>query len=465
MTDENTDVSSQLAQKVDSIRSLARMLLGTAELAGLKRTLVQGALGTFGLKVAGTGLSFLVSLILARSLGPAGYGSYNYAFSWIVVLSVPALLGLGMLMIREMSAYETQGQWRLMAGLLQWSNRAVLTTSIGLALVAGGVVWILESQLATTNLVTFWVALLILPLLAVMRVKQSAVQGLNKVVRSQVPELVILPLALVLLLAVTYVLPGVRLTATFAMGLNVLATAIALGASIYFLRRTVPEAAEKAEPHYDRSSWLRSGLVLLITNSVHVISSRADILMLGVLATPEDVGVYSVVTRAADLIMFVLIPINRVLGPVASRFYAEGAMDRLQKIVTKSARILLLLSLPIALGFITLGYWFLMLYGTEYTQGSTALAILSTGQLINVAMGSVGLLLNMTDNERYVASAIGAGATLNIILNLILIPKWGIEGAAFATASSTAFWNVLLAILIVRKTGIHATALGVISHR
>lgn len=463
MPEDHPDTPTKAARAFDSVRNMARLLLDEDASDSLQRTLVRGATGTFGLKIAGTGLLFLISVLLARALGPSGYGTYNYALSWITVLSVPAVLGLGTLHIREMSAYKTQEKWELMAGLLQWSHRAVWTTSLGLAVLTAGVVWMLQSQFDIGSVPTFWVALLTLPLVAVMRLKQSAVQGLNKVVRGQMPETLLFPLVFVAMLGGAYFLPDVTLTPPSAMGLNVVATGLGLGASTYYLRSSLPEPVRTVRPRYEKKTWLRSALILLFTSSVHIINSRTDILMLGTLATPDAVGIYSAAARGAGLVAFVMVPINRALGPVISRLHAGGEMKRLQGLVTKSARILLLLSLPIALGFITMGYWFLLIYGSEFTQGSVALAILSIGQLINVSMGSVTLLLNMTGHERDVAIGVGISAVLNIILNAVLIPKWGIEGAATATATSTTFWNVLLTVRIVKLIGIHPTSLGRIS--
>jgi O-antigen/teichoic acid export membrane protein len=75
-------------------------------------------------------------------------------------------------------------------------------------------------------------------------------------------------------------------------------------------------------------------------------------------------------------------------------------------------------------------------------------------------MGPVGVVLIMTGHERDAALAIGVSAVLNLILNAILIPGWGMEGAAVATAASTVVWNILMAIALYQRSGIHSTILG-----
>ena len=125
----------------------------------------------------------------------------------------------------------------------------------------------------------------------------------------------------------------------------------------------------------------------------------------------------------------------------------------------------MLFSLPVAAGLLVFGQRFLLIFGAEFTTGRAALSILSAGQLINVAMGAVGLLLVMTGHERDAAKGIGIGALLNIILNALMIPRWGLEGAAIANAGSIIAWNVLLALWVYRRLGIDATAFGPVNVR
>jgi O-antigen/teichoic acid export membrane protein len=71
----------------------------------------------------------------------------------------------------------------------------------------------------------------------------------------------------------------------------------------------------------------------------------------------------------------------------------------------------------------------------------------------------------MTGHERDSAAGLGVGAASNILLNLLLVPRWGIEGAAVAYAGSMILWNVLLAVLLYRKVGLHSTPLGTLTFR
>lgn len=112
-----------------------------------------------------------------------------------------------------------------------------------------------------------------------------------------------------------------------------------------------------------------------------------------------------------------------------------------------------------------LGQSFLSFFGSEFTSGSTALSILVFGQLVNAAAGSVGLLLVMTAHEREAAIGMGVGLSLNVLLNTLLIPLWGIEGAAGASATSMIVWNLWLAVRVHRRLGLDPSVLAMFGPR
>jgi O-antigen/teichoic acid export membrane protein len=99
-------------------------------------------------------------------------------------------------------------------------------------------------------------------------------------------------------------------------------------------------------------------------------------------------------------------------------------------------------------------------FGPEFERGSTALSILLVGQVVNVAAGPVGVLLTMTGHEKRVAAAVGASACCNLLLNLLLIPRFGIEGAAVASAVSLILWNAAMLLWSLRRLRINPTVFG-----
>jgi O-antigen/teichoic acid export membrane protein len=134
-------------------------------------------------------------------------------------------------------------------------------------------------------------------------------------------------------------------------------------------------------------------------------------------------------------------------------------MAKLQRLVTVSARIILFLNLAITIGFVLLGKLFLrQIFGAPYEAAYIPLLILLGGQLVNSGVGSVAMLLNMTRHEHETAKGMTLAAALNVVLNLLLLPRAGIVGSAIATAVSLIIWNMLLWWAVQKKLHINSLA-------
>jgi O-antigen/teichoic acid export membrane protein len=250
-------------------------------------------------------------------------------------------------------------------------------------------------------------------------------------------------------------------TAPGAMKLNVASFAMSWIVLLWVLWRYFPGAAKRAEPVHRKLPWFRSVLPLLLFNAMYMVNGQADILLLGMIKGARDAGIYQVATRASGLIGFFLLAAIPALAPEISSLYAARRMDRLQQVITRAVRLTLLASLPVGLAFIIFGRWLLAhAFGSDFAQGRNALAILSVGQLANVAMGSAAYMLLMMGLEIDTAKGMAAGAVANIASNAALIPRWGLEGAALASATSMILWNVWLSVLAYKRLGVHSTALG-----
>ena len=420
--------------------------------------LVRGASGSLGLKMLSTALVFLTTLVLSRFLGPTGYGNYAFALAWISLLIYPAMLGLNVLLTREVARYKTESDWSSLRGLLAWSDLVALFISLGLALLAAGLVWFLRHHMEHQTATTLWIAMASLPFMALIRLREGSIRGLGAVVVAQLPQLLIRPALFLALVVVVHF--AVDLSAPITVAIRAFATAMAFIAGTVLMKKYLHGSTKAALPNYHPRPWLRSAFPLFAAGAAMMINDQISIIMVGSIMGAEGAGIFDVVRRGAMLISLFLIAVNMPLGPTVARLYTLGQKERLQRLVTKSVRLAVLGSLPVALGLIIFGRWYLLLFGREFTGGNIALAILSVGQLVNVGIGSVALLLNMTGYERYTAIGVVVTVIMNGMLNVGLIPIWGVEGAAIAQALSLTFFKTLLAILVYKKLKIHSTAWG-----
>jgi len=192
---------------------------------------------------------------------------------------------------------------------------------------------------------------------------------------------------------------------------------------------------------------------MFLTSFMTVIISQTDIIMLGLFNSINDVGIYSIAIKVATLTSFVLVAINSIATPKFSELYHAGKTEVLTKIAQKSSKLIFWVSFPIILVFIFFGKYILSIFGEEFIVGYYVLILMSLGQLINGIAGSVGSFLNMTGSQIVFNRIIILGGIVNIILNYLFIPLYGIIGAAIASMISMILWNILASLYIKRKFG------------
>jgi O-antigen/teichoic acid export membrane protein len=191
---------------------------------------------------------------------------------------------------------------------------------------------------------------------------------------------------------------------------------------------------------------------------LYLINSRADIIMLGILRGPQEAGIFAVASYGAGFVSFMLIAVNTAIAPSIARLWRNHELGELQRLITRSSRTVAVATLPLAAGLALAAERFMGLFGLQFVKGADAMALLCLAQFVNAALGSVGLILNMSDNERWTAGGVGIAALLNVTLNVLLIPRWGLSGAAVASAISLITWNLLLVYAVRSRTGLRPTA-------
>lgn len=441
-------------------RNKLQSFLEKNESGQLKAFLAKAVAGTFGLQVLNAFFGYVITLLLARFLGASGYGSYTYALTWARLLQLPALLGLLQLLIREISVCQTRGNWGVAQGLFRWANKIVLFSSVGLALLTAFLAGMWNQGSDPNTLFTIWIVMLALPLMTLTSIREASMRALGHILLGQLPELIFRPVLLIVLLCSAYLFFDENLTSPIAMGIYVIATGIAFLIGAKFLQNSLPVELKEASPEYKIKEWMHTALPFLFIGGMYIINNQTDKIMLGAMQGTTSVGLYEVANRGAGLITFILVAFNMSLAPTFASFSTNQERKKLQELVTKSSYIVFIASLPIGLFLILFNHWFLSLFGTEFLAGKVTLIILCTGQLINAFTGSVAVLLNMTGHQNDTAIGVTLSAGINIVLNVILIPQYGSDGAATATAISATIWNVVLVFMVYKRLKIYATPLG-----
>lgn len=419
-------------------------------IAGSVNSRTLGVIAAFSAKVTGAGLGFLFSIMLARLLGSAGTGVYFLALTIVSIGATISRLGLDNAVLRFAAVAHDQGNRPILASLYR--------KSMGLVVGAGVVVALL-----------FW---LVTPHLPLGGVRSGELQAVLPVML-----LALVPTTLILLQGEFFKATGAPGTATFfqavvlpmfmVMGIAVIfwqGGAMALDiAFLYVIAATASVLLAGAtwshrkpglwreQGCFDTRLLLRTSLPLLWVASMNLVMGWTDILVLGVWTDAATVGVYGVATRIAALTAFILVAVNSVTAPRFAALHAQGNHKALERLAQRSAGWMLLAASPIILFLLLFPEWILQFFGADFVGGAALLRVLALGQLVNVAMGSVGYLLMMTGHERLMRNNIMLSALLNFVGNLILVPIYGGMGAAVSTAVSLAVMNLLSFVLVNKK--------------
>ena len=180
---------------------------------------------------------------------------------------------------------------------------------------------------------------------------------------------------------------------------------------------------------------IRASLPIAISSFMITIYYSMDTVMLGFIRTEEEVGWY---TAAYKFLNIAIVPMGifvQALLPTLSNAYGNQVL--MKQRATILARVLLLIGVPIsATGIVFAPEFIKLLYGSSYLAASSALMLLMVNVFFiyfNTVYGNPLVAWDQQKNQMYV---IVAGGVTNVILNFLLIPKYGIEGAAFATLLS-----------------------------
>ena len=289
---------------------------GKAE--SLRRHLIRGALGTAGLGVLQRGLSLLTAIVLARALGADGYGYYAFAIAAVGFIAIPTQLGLPTLLMREVAASHARGDWSLMRGMRRRATQlAVIAVTLSMTIIGGGLL-VLPGEIPALDPATLALAIVLLPLGVAMAVANSILSGLRLIIHATWPGSALQPLIflLVLLALMAWAQP---LQPPMAVSANIAATAAAFLAAAYLIRRHWPKETSNAKPAYRTRSWLKSLFPFTMIAGINIINQKTDILMLGVMTTAEDVGLYNIAIQGSMLVTFALFAFNGVLAPNVAR--------------------------------------------------------------------------------------------------------------------------------------------------
>lgn len=393
----------------------------------------------FVMKIFGMGFAFIFQIILGRLLGKSLYGEYTVFISIVNIFSLVTLLGTDNCLIRTIPHFNDDDKFKYV--LLKRVLTFVTINSVFITLL----MFIFRHRLY----VIFDIAdkkylvltFLILIVFSMSKVIDGFLQGIKKTTISILFNTALNNLFRIIFFFVLYFVCSKKILVALA---GYLLTEIVLLALrlIYIFKEYSKEDLELQTEYElkDYKYFIRYSLSLFIIVGIDILMRNIDKLMIQSYVGYGQVGIYKATENYLALVAVFITPFV-VFWPMISEMYKKKQIKLIDEMFSNIVKIVSLFSLPVIIFMIVFSKDLLLFFGEEYIVGYSVLYILLIGNVFDALAGPVGALLNMTEYAKYnLVNMIGL-LILNVILNFILIPRYGINGAAMATTISLVVIN------------------------
>ena len=408
--------------------------------------LFRGASIALCVQLAGIAVTYGMQVLFARWMGATEYGTYDYAIGIATFIGFLAALGLPNCLLRFIPKYSVEEDWGKLRGIIWGSWRYVFISSVVFTLIGIAIVLTWGQYNSEMALFSLILGVATIPLWALVRHQREMSRGVKRMTLAYLPYSFVFPL-LMIVMGFYY---RRDLSSNKAIAIAAVCLCIVLIFQLFVFNRQLPQQCSLIPAVYSRREWFAVAIPLLFNDSAFVVLSQTDTIMTGSILGSFYVGIYGAAFKTAAGVSFILSGVNAIAAPMFATLHAQGDYRVLQKLTSTVAKWMFYPTFIFALLLIVFGDRILAMFGSEFVAARWSMTILILGQLVNVGAGSVGYLMEMTGHHKQSASVLGCSAVLNLILNAILIPTLGIMGAAIATASTMALWNIWLHQLVVK---------------
>ncbi len=406
----------------------------------------QNAIGLVAAMVA----AFATQILITRALGAAAFGVVTVATQLAFVGGAATRFGMDMAAVRRVAIDVGRGERGRVRSVVARAVQIAAIVSAAAAVAVFGASEVLATAFTTSpgeGRAAFRAAAVALPFVALAQVYLGATRGLKVMRHTLYLYWLGQPAAWIVLMLIGWV-------AARTVGMSVLAYAgswiVATGAAVWVWRRLTQGFGALPPQAGEVGGLLRYGAPRAPAALLSQLLFWTDLFVLAHFAASSEVGVYAAAVRAAQVILLFLISVNYVFSPFIADLHARGEIARLDALFKSLTRWMLAATLPIFIVLAVVPGTALRLFGEGFGAGRTALLILLAGQLVNVATGSVGFILIMVGRTGWDLAINAAAVGISAATAALLVPRYGIEGAAAAGALTLALSNVCRLVLVWR---------------
>ena len=406
----------------------------------------------FAIRIFNAVVAFVSQVLLARWMGSFEYGIFVLVWVTMIIVGNLSCLGFHTTVIRFIPEYLERGKLAELRGLLITSRLFVLFASTAIAAIGTLGLWLFSPLVEAYYVIPFYLGIICLPMMALSDVLQGISRANSWTLSALSPAYITRPI-LILVFMGGALIAGYEPCAENAIVAAILATYVTTIAQLVEVTTRLDRRLPAGPRRIEFRQWFAVSLPIFLVESFFFLLTNADVLMVGAFMQPDDVAVYFATVKTLALVHFVYFAVK---AGVAQRYaqFTHSDPEKLAAFARETVSWTFWPSLLMAMVVLVLGKPMLMLFGPEFDSGYPLLFLLVGGVVARAAVGPAESLLTMSGNQNICAAVYAMTLILNVGLSVLLIPAFGLWGAAIATALSMIFEASALSFTVWRKLGI-----------
>ena len=389
------------------------------------------------------GAGYLVKIYVARVLGAELLGIYALGMTLVSLTQVFGVVGLQSAAGRYVAVYHATRRLDDLRGFLTRSVGIVILLNL---IFSAGLIffgpWIARNLYHAPALGQYIPLFAVLTVLGSLNVFYCQVLAGFKDVAKRTVITNFIGSSLVIVLTVVLLALGTGMPGY--LWAQIVNSVVVVWLLIATARRLTPPAARFSWaplPRFDPEIRAFAAAALGM-GVIDFLVTQGDKILLGLYLNPSLVGIYAVASTLTALIPIILQSVNQIFAPVIADLHAQARQDVLEKLFQTLTKWVFGLTLPLAFVVIAFALPLMRIFGPGFDAGWPVLVIGAIGQVVNCGVGSVGYLLLMSGNQRRLMRVQFVMAGVSVLVNITLIPVFGIVGAALAAACVNVGGNV-----------------------
>ncbi|WP_086086892.1 lipopolysaccharide biosynthesis protein [Pseudorhodoplanes sinuspersici] len=387
------------------------------------------------------------------------FGIYVYVLTWVMVFGGLVDIGLASSAQRFIPQYSEKGAWSHLRGFLSGSRWLTFWIAMAISAIGALVIHSLDHWLDEYTIVPLYIGCLILPVYGVMHVQDGIARSYNWPNLALLPPFVIRQLLVIGLMGAAYV-GGVATDATTGIVIAAISIwACAIGQYVVLTRKLATEVPTGPKS-YDIPRWISVSVPMFLVDSLYMLLMYVDVLILKQFRSPEEIAIYYAAAKTLALVSFVYFAVSAASAHKFSEYYEAGDYNKLRTFAKDAVRWTFWPSLAAVIVVLALGWPLLRLFGERFVTGYSIMFVLAIGILARAAIGPGERFLSMLGQQKLCALTAFVALVTNLGLCFVLIPPYGVLGAAISTSIAFIVESVMIFIIAKRRLGFHLFVWG-----